>query len=382
MIKELTFVKKNKLEWRERPEPKILRPGEAIVRPFVVSRCDADSLFLFHDYSAALRLGVNLHYLDRKTLDVFGEKPFRKPFCVGHECIAEVIEVGDGVTNVRRGQVVVVPWAISCGACHPCSTGIPSHCDGNNNDRLLSAFGFGESMGDYGGAVSDLLKVPFADAMLLTLPSDINPYHCSSLSDNIADGYRAVGPQLRSVPKAPVLVVGGSAKSIGLYAAAIAVASGSSRVDYVDYFQERLDIAKKVGANPIQVTRKMSLQSLLDALPREAYPITVDASGSEKFLNLAIRKASAGGYCTSIAFYLKQGTKLPLWDMYTKSLNFHIGVSHPRRDIPDVFPLIQSGKFRPELITTRVGEWHDGAEAYLDRSTKVILRRDRIFATV
>ncbi len=216
MIKELTLIKKNKLEWREKEAPKIQHPKEAIIRPFVASRCDGDSIFLFHNFSKAIRLGVNIHFLDKKVLDVFGKNPFAGPFCVGHECIGEVVETGDDVHQFRKGQVVIVPWAISCGICPTCSTGIYSNCGNTGDNKLLSAYGFGEGTGPWGGSVSDLLRVPFADTMLIELPDNVNPYHCSSLSDNISDAYRTVGPQLKRMPNAPVLIMGGAAKSIGL----------------------------------------------------------------------------------------------------------------------------------------------------------------------
>ena len=71
MIKELTYIKKNKLAWTEKKEPKITHPKEALIRPFVAARCDGDSIFLFHNFSKAIQLGVNVHFLDKKVLDVF-----------------------------------------------------------------------------------------------------------------------------------------------------------------------------------------------------------------------------------------------------------------------------------------------------------------------
>lgn len=379
MIKELTLVKKNKLEWREKDEPSLQHPKEAIIRPFVASRCDGDSIFLFHNFTRAIRLGVNIHFLDQKVLDVFGTKPFAPPFCVGHECIGEVVEVGEDVCQFRKGQVVIVPWAISCGICHICNTGIPSNCNNTGDNKLLSAYGFGPGTGPWGGAVSDLLRVPFADSMLIELPSDLNPYHCSSLSDNIADAYRTVGPQLKKVPNAPVLIMGGAARSIGLYAASLAVALGASRVDYVDVSDTRLALAQKVGANPVKISTGTSLKKLATSLLKGGYPITVDASGSVEKLNFAIRMLSCGGTCTSTAFYFKKESPLPLWEMYSKSANFHIGLSHPRRDIPEILPILQSGKFKPQQITTLMASWNDAPQAYLEKTTKLVLRRDPLF---
>jgi threonine dehydrogenase-like Zn-dependent dehydrogenase len=378
MIKELTFIKKMKVEWREKAAPAIRHPGDAIIRPFVVSRCDGDSIFLFHNFSKAMRLGVNLHYLDRKVLDVFGSIPFSPSFCVGHECIGEVVETGEGVQHFRKGQVVVVPWAVSCGTCAVCNSGLFSNCSVTTANHPVSAYGFGESTGGWGGTVCDLLRVPYADKMLIDLPADVNPLHCSSLSDNIADAYRAVGPQLRKYPNARVLIMGGAARSIGLYAAALAVALGASGVDYVDTSETRLGIAAKVGAHPIKLDKNMSLKKLATALPREGYPITVDASGSADKLNFAIRSLTAGGTCTGTAFYMKKETPLPLWDMYLKSANVHIGLSHPRRDIAEIIPLIQSRKFKPEQVTTLNANWADATEAYVEPTTKLVLSRPRI----
>ena len=378
MIKELTLLRKNKLEWREKKEPRITHSQEAIIRPFVASRCDGDSVFLFHNFSKAIRLGVHVHFLDKKVIDVFGKKPLQPPFCVGHECIGEVVEIGDTVTNFKKGQVVIVPWAISCGICPTCTSGYYSNCNNTNDNRLISSYGFGKGMGDWGGSVTDLLLVPFADSMLIEVPDNVNPYHCSSLSDNIADAYRTVGPQLKKTPQAPVLVMGGAAKSIGLYAAYFAAVLGSTQVDYVDDNISRLQIAESIGVNPIQIKKNTSLHSVT-SLRKEGYPITVDASGSQKKLNFAIRMLSPGGITTSTAFYLKKATPLPLWDMYSKSATFHIGVSHPRRDIPEILPLIQNGSFKPEKIITLTSDWENAPKAYLEKSTKLVLKRSPSF---
>lgn len=379
MIKELTLIKKNKLEWREKKEPKIMQPKEAIIRPFVVARCDADSIFLFHNLSRAIRLGVNIHFLDNKVLDVFGKRPFDPPFCVGHECIGEVVETGDDVQQFRKGQVVIVPWAVSCGVCNICHAGTYSNCNNTGDNKLISAYGFGEGTGPWGGAVTDMLRVPFADTMLIEMPANINPYHCPSLADNIADAYRTVGPQLKKLPNAPVLIMGGAAKSIGLYAASLAVALGASQIDYVDTSNTRLELAKRVGANPIHITKATSLQKLKSSLLKDGYPITVDASGSVEKLNFALRMLAPGGVCTSTAFYFKKQTPLPLWEMFSKSATFHIGASHPRRDIPEILPLIQSGKFKPQLLTTFVADWTDAPQAYLEKTTKLVIKRNFLF---
>src|ERR1700722_2656931 len=118
-MRQLTYVKRGLLEWREVDAPRIQSPDDAIVRPFVASRCDGDSIFLFHDLSRALSVGAALHVID-PCVHALGERPFAGPFPYGHECVAEVVETGDHVTGLAIGDVVVVPWAVSCGACDRC----------------------------------------------------------------------------------------------------------------------------------------------------------------------------------------------------------------------------------------------------------------------
>ena len=378
-MRELTLLAKRKLAWRDKPDPKISNPKEALIRPFVASRCDGDAMFLFHNFTKAVQLGVSIHFLDPAVLTVFGKNPFAPPFCVGHECIGEVIETGDEVTRFRKGQVVIVPWAIGCGSCATCSNGIYANCKNTGDDKLISAYGWGEGTGNWGGSVCDILRVPFADSMLVEVPNGVDPYHCSSLADNISDAYRTVGPQLQKYPRAPVLIMGGVAKSIGLYAASLAVCLGSSRVDYVDYDTARLELAQKVGANAIQIGKRESLNKLSQSLLKDGYPIAVDASGSPDKLNFVIHNLAPGGIVTATAFYFRKGTPLPLWEMYSKSASFHTGPSHPRRDIPAILPLIQKGIFKPEQITTLSASWEHAPEAYLEETTKVVLTRNRLF---
>ncbi len=374
-MRQLTFVKKGVLEWRDAASPRLLEPGDAIVRPFVASRCDGDSIFLFHDFSRALSIGAALHVID-PSVHALGERPFGGPFPYGHECVAEVTEVGESVRNVAVGSVVIVPWAVSCGACARCLRGLTSKCD--KSDHPVSGFGFGQPTGGWGGMVSDALRIPYADHMLVPVPRGVDPVTLASASDNIPDAWRTVGPYLEELPGAPVLVVGGNAKSIGLYAVAIAAALGSSRVDYVDTDDGRVALAASLGANATRVSGRERWLRSGTPLLGGGYPIAVDASNHRWGLDYALRTLSPGGTATSVGFYLFKGTKLPLWPMYLNGSTFRIGLSNPRADLPAVLELVASGRFQPGRVTTRVADWSDAAEAFLEPGTKAVVTRARV----
>jgi threonine dehydrogenase-like Zn-dependent dehydrogenase len=375
-MQQLTYVRKNTLEWREVPAPELDSPEAALVRPFVAARCDGDPLFLHRDLTWAMNAGVAVHYLDPVVPPLLGSRPFQGPFAVGHEGVAEVLEVGAGVRHLRTGDRVIVPWAISCGHCPQCRLGLTSRCAGHDA-TLLAAYGFGEAMGGFGGMVSDVLHVPHADAMLMALPRGVTPLAAASASDNIPDGWRCVAPQLQARPGAPVLVAGGSAPSIGLYAAGIAVALGSTQVDYFDWNPERLDIAAALGAHPMEIPRRGKKKWLKCHGPAAGggYPITVDASADPEGLRFALRSLAPGGVCTSVGYYFQKSTGIPLMQMYANDSTLRTGVSHARAALPEVLALMASGRFDPAPVTTLTADWDDAPEAFLERTTKVVVQR-------
>ena len=336
-MQQLMFLEPGRLEWQETPEPALEGPGEALVRPVVVANCD----------------------LDRTV--VAGKTPFAGPFPIGHEFVAEVAEVGAHVRTVRSGDLVVVPWKIACGVCERCAAGLPSNCKAVPE---LAMYGLPIG-GAWGSALSDLVRVPFADAMLVPVPSGMSPETIASMGDNLPDAWRTVAPPLRERPGAEVLVVGGS-PSLGLYAAGMAIALGAARVDYVDRSPERRAAAEAVGARVFARTPDVELGR---------YPITVNASASPSALALALRSTAPGGICTSVGIYSGE-VPLPLLDMYTTGVTFKTGVCHARSLIPEVLDFVRSGRFHPERLTSRVVPWKDAAQAWQDLPIKVVVVRD------
>jgi alcohol dehydrogenase len=289
--------------------------------------------------------------------------PFKGPVAIGHECIAQVVAVGDGVRQIRVGQTVAVPWAVSCGTCEPCRRGLTSKC-ATTATGTLAAFGFGPACGPWGGVIADAVRVPFADHMLVPVPDGIPPLRIAAAGDNLADAWRTVVPPLAERPGGSVLVIGGGAKSIGLYAAGLAVAHGAGVVDYADDDPERRGIAESFGARP--------------AAPRGRYDVVVEASSRAAGLRRAVRALAPGGVCTAVGYYLGAGTRVPLMRMYATDATLRLGVSHARAILPDLLAFIERTGFPAEQVTSLTAGWDEAPSAYAARTTKVVLVRDAL----
>lgn len=343
-MRQLTFHGPGKLQWEDVVAPRLTGEGDsagaALVRPLAVATCDLDAAM------------------------VSGAAPLPGPFAFGHEFVAEVAEVADGVGSVRPGDRVIVPFQVSCGTCERCRRGLTGSCA---TAGAGAAFGMAPiARRDWGGALSDLVLVPFADAMLVPLPPGADPATFASVSDNVPDGWRSVAPALASDPGAPVLVVGGSG-DVALYAAAVAVALGSPHVDYVDTDERRLRVAESVGANPIE--------RAADGSRLGTYRVTVDHSGELAGLHSALRSTEPEGTCTSTSIYFGNDTPLPLLEMYTRGVTFRTGRVNARAVIPHVVDLVVDGRLRPELVTAATVAWDDADTALADLAAKTVVVR-------
>lgn len=341
-MRQLTFEDAGRYAWREVPEPTISAPGQALVRPLMVACCDLD-VAVCH-----------------------GRLPLPPGYAVGHEGLAEVVAVGDDVSAVRAGDRVIVPFQINCGSCRECRRGVTGSC---GSVPLMAAYGMAPIAGlDGGGFMSDLVLVPYADAMLVPVPAAVEPVSIASLSDNIPDAWRAVGPFAEQLAKLDpvdrrVLVVG--RLSIGLYAAAFAAALGT-HVDYVDTDPQRLAAAAKLGA--VVHDRERPDKSW------ERYPVTVHTSADVASLRAALRATWPDGVCTDTGIYYQPTVEMPLLSMYTHGLQFVTGRVNARTVIPQVLELLADGLDLSPVVD-RVVDWEDAPSGWPAMTGKTVFVR-------
>lgn len=336
-MKALIVRGPGELVWEEVPSPPLASAHSALVRPIASASCD----------------------LDRRL--IAGLTPFKPPFALGHECVAEVLEVGDKVGTVRRGDLVSVPWKIACGECPQCHAGRATAC---TSVPRHAAYGV-PAGGHWGGLFSEVVHVPFADAMLVPLPPGLNPLAVASASDNLTDAWVATSRPIATRRDARVLVVGGT-ESLGVLAVQMAVAAGAASVDYLDDSDYRRDLALRSGAN-------VELGQTLD----ERYDVVVSATRDPQALHRGLLALAPGGHCSCIGIIFDD-PKIPLFGMYLRDVTLSVGVCNVRPHIPKVFDLVGSGRCNPLLVSPTVVTCEEATEALVQPLAKCIVVRERI----
>lgn len=348
-MRSLTVSPGGTIRYRDVPVPPVPEGPGAVVRPLAVATCDMDR---------PLALGAS---------------PFPLPLHIGHECVAEVVSIGSEVTTVAVGDRVVVPFQISCGICSACISGRTASCLGV---PPMSMYGFGLGGGHWGGAISDQLAVPFADAMLVGVPKGLASAAVASVADTATDGYRHVGPHFPNLLKrdtdANVLVLGAVQRrsqfsgSCALFAAQAAHALGARSIIVADARAHVRAHAERLGFETLQ---PKSLAGVTASL-------VVDSSASPQGLALALSSTAPDGVCSS-AGGLYNTAKIPSGLLYGRNVELHIGRAHSRAVIPEVLALMVTGDLHPELVTTSEASMDDAEAAFTDhvrgQETKMIL---------
>lgn len=325
-----------RLSWRSVPAPELPGPGGALIRPLAVATCDLDRAMML------------------------GRTPFPLPLHLGHECVGEVVEVGGAVTTVRTGDRVVVPFQISCGRCAACRAGYTGSC---RSVPPAAMYGFGITGGLWGGALADLLAVPYADAMLVPLPDGVEPAAAAGVGDNVCDAYRQIAPHLPRMlatdTDTEVLIAGRLdghnplTSSTPLYAAQIALALGARNVSVVDGRPAVRARAESLGVRALDPRRPRSWPTA---------QLTVDATGTPRGLRRVMAHTAPDGVCTCVWSLHRRGG-IPLAASYVRNITLHIGRSHVRAVMPEVLALMATGRLRPELVTTLVAGFDEAPQA-------------------
>ena len=200
---------------------------------------------------------------------------------LGHEITGEVVEVGPGVEFVKVGDIVSVPFNISCGRCRNCKERKTGLCLNVNPDRPGSAYGYVD-MGGWVGGQAEYVLVPYADWNLLVFPDRDQALEkimdLTMLSDIFPTGFH--GAVTAGVGVGSTVYVAG-AGPVGLAAATGAMLLGAAAVIVGDMNADRLAQARSFGCETVDLTQGTLADQIDQILGSPEVDCAVDAVGFE-----------------------------------------------------------------------------------------------------
>ncbi|WP_112235202.1 zinc-dependent alcohol dehydrogenase [Kocuria sp. BT304] len=324
------------------PDPVLQDPTDAIVRVTSTAICGSD----LHLY------GVLAPYL-------------QKDYVLGHEFMGVVEEVGSGVSSLRPGDRVVVPFVIACGHCWMCDRGLFAACEATQIREMgtgAALFGFSSLYGSVPGGQAEMVRVPHADFGPVKLPQDFEDERFLYLSDILPTAWQGV--KYANVGEEDTLAVLGLGP-VGQLAVRSAALQGVKRVIAVDLVDERLALAKSWGAETVDLrevddvsdtlkdmTDGRGPDGVLDAVGMEAHgnPIAekvvagaarlpkalgrkaIETAGIDRLdaLHTAIHSVRRAGTVSLSGVYGGMADPMPMMEMFDKGITMRMGQCHVR----------------------------------------------------
>lgn len=371
-------------------DPKIEAAGDVIIRVTACAICGSD-LHLYDGYMPTMESGDIL----------------------GHETMGEVVETGSGVSKLKVGDRVVVPFNIACGQCFFCQKQLFSLCDRSNPNaeqarKMMGQspsglFGYSHLLGGFSGGQAEYMRVPYADVGPIKVPDGMDDEQVLFLSDIFPTGYMAA-ENAEIEPGETVAVWG--AGPVGQFSIRSAWMLGAGRVIAIDNVPERLAMAASDGRTElvnfddgdvydqlIELTGGRGPDRCIDAVGAEAhaggsFDAVVDKVKAAVYLGTdrphvlreAIMCCRKGGTISMPGVYLGYLDKIPMGAFMNKGLTLRTGQTHTHRYLAPLLEKIESGEIDPSFVITHRATLEEGPTLYQrfrdkeDGCVKVVMR--------
>ncbi|HUS19606.1 MAG TPA: zinc-dependent alcohol dehydrogenase [Terriglobales bacterium] len=388
-MKALCWNGKKNVKVETVPDPHIINPRDAVIRVTRTAICGSD-LHLYNGFVPTMHSGDIL----------------------GHEFMGEVVEVGNGVKNLKVGDRVIVPFPIACGNCYFCKNEMYSVCDNSNPNAWLAEkmngfspaglFGYSHMYGGYAGGQSQFARVPFADIGPFKIEDrSLSDEQVLFLTDIFPTGYMAA-ENCDIEPENTVAVWG--CGPVGWFAIKSAFLLGAKRVIAIDRFPERLMLAQRAGAEPInydkvddvietlkEMTGGIGPDACIDAVGMEAHgtgPMAAYDKVKQMMriemdrpivLRQALQACRKGGTVSIPGVYAGFVDRMPMGSAFNKGLTLKMGQTHVHKYLPKLFDHIRNGDIDcREVISHRLTLEHapKGYEVFSNKEqncTKIVL---------
>lgn len=283
------------------------------------------------------------------------DSDIRLPHVPGHELAGVVVKTGEGVKNWKPGDRVTVPFVGGCGHCPECNSGNHQVCDHQFQPGFTAW-----------GSFAEFVEIQYADTNLVRLPDEMSFETAASLGCRFITSFRAVVDQGKVSAGQWVAVHG--CGGVGLSAVMIAAAAGANVVA-VDIDNEKLQLAKKVGATVFLNAREINdIPTALQKASGRGAHISIDALGSQEtcFNSVACLRKRGKHIQVGLMTGDHRHPKIPMDKVVANELEI-IG-SHGMQAFRynEMFEMIHSGKLNPELLIGKTISLEEAPQALMD----------------
>jgi threonine dehydrogenase-like Zn-dependent dehydrogenase len=328
---------------------------------------------------------------------------------LGHEGVGVVEEVGKDVRNLRKGDRVVIPSTIGCGACQFCRLGIFAQCDVANPNGPAAGtafFGGPKTSGPFQGLQAEFARIPFANVGPVKLPGEVSDDQAILLSDIFPTGY--FGADLAGIEPGNSVAVFGCGP-VGQFAITSAWMLGAGRVFAIDRIPGRLKRAQAQGAEIVNFDEVEPVAELMrltngqgvdraidavgvDAMRPQSGPAQAEGKaqakqfdgelkqiapeqhpdganwwpgdGPSQVLTWAVGALRKAGTLAIIGVYPPTAQTFPIGAAMNKNLSLRSGNCNHRKYLWDAVSWVKTGRLSPERLLTQLAPVSGAIEAY------------------
>ena len=327
-MKALVYHGPGNRTYEDKPKPNVQETTDAIVKITKTTIC-----------------GTDLHILK-------GDVPAVKDgTTLGHEGVGIIEEVGDGVSNFKKGDHVLISCITACGRCDNCKTQMYSHCE--DGGWILGHL--------IDGTQAEYVRIPHADTSLYHIPEGADEEALVMLSDILPTGFEVGVLNGKVKPGAIVAIVG--AGPIGLAALLTAQFYSPAEIIMVDLDENRLEVSKEFGAtDTVNSGDENAVDKIMELTNGKGVDVAIEAVGIPATFDICQDIIKAGGQIAVVGVH---GTSVDfkLEELWIKNITMTTGLVDTYT-IPMLMKTVGSGELEPDQLITHHFKLDQIMEAY------------------
>lgn len=346
-MRAVLFEDVGKISLGDYPDPKVLEPGDAVVKVTTAAICGSD-LHLLHGRIPGMRQGS----------------------VIGHEFVGVVESAGPEVRSFKAGDRVVGSFLIACGDCWFCARGDYSNCD------QLWVLGYGMFTGDLDGSQAEYVRIPKADLNLHAVEDSLEDEQALFAGDILTTG--AYITARAGIAEGSTVAITG-AGPVGLFTLMHALTYKPEAVFVVDQAEDRLKLAESLGATPVNMAKVNPVVEIQRRTGERGADVVIECVGAPPAFTTALNAVRAGGTVAVIGVYSEMSYDLPLGEVWRRGISIVMGGScNVQAYWSQTLDLVKQGAIDPTVIishTMPLDEALRGYELFESREAmKVVLK--------